>query len=438
MASSEKILVIDDDPSILKMLHALLTGSGYSADLASGSAEAHQKLSDSTYGVILLDAKLPGMSGLELLKYCRNLCPETEIIMITGNPELEDAIRTVKDGAFDYIAKPFSSEKLLARIDDALHHRDKRAASITDDTAVSDSCGNTNNSTLPLDGYEYLRCIGTGQMGVVALVEHNGNQYAMKLLRKAENDALTRERVGRFIREVEILETLSHPNIVKIYKCGFSSGGIPYVLMEYVDGKPLSSIITSGQLGIKAKFAIMRALADAIACVHAKGVLHRDIKPGNVLVTRDGIPKLTDFGIAKISNSSLTLTHEVLGSPAYMPPEAFRHGTELTVRSDLFSLGVTFYELLTSTKPFRAETVPQMMDAVINSSPRRPDKKVAGLPQGTAEMLEKLLNKNPADRYASADELVKDLDSIMDGTFKSSKSIGSKILELCGLARHWS
>ena len=368
-----RILVVDDDSAVRQMLCQMCTAAGYTAHGASGSGEAQEKLIASDYELMLLDAKLPGVSGLELLRFCKHHHPLMEIIMITGNPELSDAVSTVKNGAFDYLAKPFSMKLLLSRIREALIHRSgllKEQETKEASTEEKEPLSKTQpvhpdriRMVFPLPGYRAVRCLGCGENGVVVLVEKDGQKYALKLIRRGRNSQAWEQQIGRFLREAEILQKMNHPNIVKIVHAGFAKETeMPYLLMEHLEGVPLSRLISADSLTVMERIHIIRQIAQAVKAIHAVGVLHRDIKPENIIITSSGRAVLTDFGIARVEDSALTMTHETLGSPAYMPPEAFDIHRPYTAESDLFSLGVLSYELLTGKRPFTGENIPAVMD----------------------------------------------------------------------------
>lgn len=423
----DRILVVDDDPAVRTMLYDVLTSQGYTVDLSEYSGDALEKLIDYRYRLLLLDARMPGISGFELLKYCKRHHPDMEIIMITGNPEIDDAVSTVKDGAFDYLVKPFSMEKLLSRVRDAIRTQKERLNDISRFSAPHEF---QRHSASPLPGYHIVRTLGSGAMGVVFLVEKGSERYALKILRKSADDAAEEARISRFLREAEILSRIEHPNVVRIYRSGFPSDGtgVPFILMEYVEGRPLTDIIKKETPPLELKLDLIRQTADALSAVHCAGVVHRDIKPGNVLVTSGCIAKLTDFGIARITDSSLTMSHEMLGSPAYMPPEAFNSKQNLDCRSDIFSLGVLSYELLTGVKPFHGETVAEIMSAIQKVRPLDPVKLVPDLPLPVRAILARMLRKNPEQRYQSMADIVADLENLLGASRKEKKAGFSAIL----------
>ncbi|OGV34177.1 MAG: hypothetical protein A2020_16235 [Lentisphaerae bacterium GWF2_45_14] len=419
-----KILVVDDDNTIRDMLKDILEREKYLVDVSESSGDALEKLIDYKYNLLLLDANLPGISGFELLKYCKKHHPLMEIIMITGNPELDDAISTVKDGAFDYIAKPFSIEKLTKRIKEAIAHQKAQLIQ-----SLSSSGGSIFSKTgapqIPLPDYKVLKTLGAGTMGIVFLVEKAGQRFALKILRKESDESSQSQRVKRFLREARILAQIEHPNVVKVYDSDLPKDtDTPYILMEYIKGEPLTDYVKKDRLSLEQKLSLIAQVASALSIVHKFGVLHRDIKPSNILVNEDLTAKLTDFGIARISDSSLTLTHEVLGSPAYMPPEVFRANKLTDGRSDIFSLGIVAYELITKVKPFQGETVTEMMNAIQYERPIEPKKLLPTLHDDVQKILAKMLRKNPEQRFQDASEIVDAINSLGKGTLKLDKGRG--------------
>lgn len=264
------------------------------------------------------------------------------------------------------------------------------------------------------DRYEIIRTIGEGGMANVYLaydtiLERN---VAVKILR---GDLADDEKfVRRFQREAISASSLSHPNIVEMYDVGEDNGKY-FIVMEYVDGKTLKSLIKKrGALTVHEVLDIMLQLTDGIAHAHESYIIHRDIKPQNVLILEDGTVKITDFGIAMALNSNeLTQTNSVMGSVYYLPPEQ-ANGSGSTIKSDIYSLGILMYELLTGKLPFKGENaveiaIKQMKEKIPSVCEINPD-----IPQSLENIILKACAKNPKNRYDSVLEMRKDLKTALD------------------------
>ncbi|MEK7867703.1 MAG: serine/threonine-protein kinase, partial [Planctomycetota bacterium] len=223
--------------------------------------------------------------------------------------------------------------------------------------------------------YEILSEVARGGMGVVyrAKDKQNGEVVAMKVLLAGEG--ANEEEMARFEREARAASRLSHPAIVGIREAG-SIEGKPFITMEYIDGKSLSRVLRdSGPLPPKRALEILEEVTEAVDHAHKKGVIHRDLKPGNVLIDKEGHAHLTDFGLAKQvgTESQLTRTGTQLGTPAYMPPEQAAGDVHaIDARSDIYSLGAVLYHMLVGTPPFSGETAMQTMYHVMNTPPEGP------------------------------------------------------------------
>lgn len=213
----------------------------------------------------------------------------------------------------------------------------------------------------------------------------------------------------RFFREAESAGRLRHPDIVTVYDAG-EEHDVAYIAMEFLDGSHLNNYIRGDRLLPPSQvLAIGARVADALAFAHGQGVVHRDIKPANVMYNPEtGAVKITDFGIARIADSSRTKTGVVLGTPSYMAPEHLS-GKNVTGRSDLYSLGVTLYQLLTGALPFRADSMAALMFKIANGiyeplAVLRPD-----LPGHVARTIDRVLATDPERRYANGSEMARDL-----------------------------
>jgi CheY-like chemotaxis protein/predicted Ser/Thr protein kinase len=392
-----RILLAEDDASLCRSLTRILAKGGYAVEAVQSGDAARDRIMAQEYDVILSDINMPGMTGPELLRECRMRWPHTEVVLMTGDPHLAAAVQCMKAGAFDYLEKPARGAALLAKIASAMaSSRNRRRV---DDTAPL---------TPPLpNGMRTIRCLGSGTMGIVLLVEKDGQPFAMKILRADATlmDSGTAHR--RFCREATILSAIDHPGIVRVHDWGSTPAAQPFILMEYVDGKTLHELAAEGSLTQAQKLDILGQVGRAVQFVHERAIIHRDIKPSNVLVTPDLTVKLSDFGLARFvaGRSSMTLPGSVVGSPAYMAPETFS-GAEPDCLSDIFSLGVLSYELLAGTSPFHGGDLQQIIYAVNHTTPPPLGSLTAGVPDALQRVVMRMIAKSPADRCQGVGEFL--------------------------------
>ena len=264
------------------------------------------------------------------------------------------------------------------------------------------------------DRYEVIKSIGEGGMANVYLAYDTilDRRVAVKVLR---GDLSNDEKfVRRFQREALSASSLSHPNIVEMYDVG-EDNGIYYIVMEYIEGKTLKQLIKKrGTLTLSEAIDIMLQITDGISQAHDSYIIHRDLKPQNIMIKEDGTIKITDFGIAMALNSTqLTQTNSVMGSVHYLPPEQ-ASGKGSTIRSDIYSMGILFYEIITGTLPFKGDNaveiaLKQMRDEI--PSIRR---KNQAIPQSVENVILKATAKNPKNRYADSKEMHADLLTVLN------------------------
>jgi serine/threonine protein kinase len=276
----------------------------------------------------------------------------------------------------------------------------------TNDGALASSTDATAGSAIPIDSppeLEILEPLGRGGMGVVykARQKKLDRLVALKLIRpESANDPAFAER---FSREARAMARLNHPNIVTVHDFG-ETGGLCYLVMELVEGVDLRGRIKSGPLEPKAALLIAIQICDALEYAHARGVIHRDIKPENILLDSLRGVRIADFGLAKLllpgSDLTLTATQHVLGSPHYMAPESLDGSRQIDHRSDIFSLGVVLYEMLTGELPLGRYELPS---------------ETVGTDEHLDDFLEKALARKPSDRYDSVDALRHDLVEFAEG-----------------------
>jgi serine/threonine-protein kinase len=247
--------------------------------------------------------------------------------------------------------------------------------------------------------FDIEKRIGTGAMGAVyrARYRKTGKPVALKvMLGGREEDELAR---ARFEREAEVLKQLDHPNIVRFYVASHHQGS-PYYAMEFIEGEPVDELLERrGRLTWEEVVELGRQVCAALQHAHDQGIIHRDIKPSNLMITADGTVKLTDFGIAKdLDVTQLTAAHCTVGTAAYMSPEQCRGERNLSHKSDLYSLGVVLYELLTGRKPFIAETTMDMFLKHVQGTFERPSRLVLDIPIWLDTLVCQLLEKAPEHR----------------------------------------
>jgi eukaryotic-like serine/threonine-protein kinase len=265
--------------------------------------------------------------------------------------------------------------------------------------------------------YEVVRELGSGAMGTVYLGKDTvGHRtVAVKTLRPAGVDEQeVASMKERFFREAESAKQLSHPSIVKVYDAG-EENGTAYFAMELLDGITLRDFCAKrGSVSVKRAMEIAAQAADALAYAHAKNVVHRDVKPENIMILSNGELKITDFGVAKLMDASQTQSGVVLGTPNYMSPEQLV-GQKVDGRSDLFSLGVVFYELLTGVRPFQARNISEMLRLHETHQPAAPSTLRADVPPPVDAIALRALRRDVTERYQQGEAMAKDLRGAMHG-----------------------
>ncbi|MCX7552541.1 protein kinase [Marinicella sp. S1101] len=265
--------------------------------------------------------------------------------------------------------------------------------------------------------------LGKGGMSVVYLVQRNDDsiqqQAALKIL---PIELASQQVVERFVRERQILVDLDHPNIAKLLDLGVTESNIPWYVMAYIKGQDIIGFISEMSANLTQKTNLFKQVCEAIAHAHDRGVVHRDIKPGNILVNDNYEVKVLDFGIAlKDENTALTMTGAVMGTPGYMSPEQSKGQNHLIdARSDVFSLGTLFYHMLAGNKPFSADSAAEMGFQIINDEPLPLP---ASIPGDLKAIVQKCMSKDADQRYPSAISLLQDIKAYMSGDVIQAKPV---------------
>jgi serine/threonine protein kinase len=277
------------------------------------------------------------------------------------------------------------------------------------------------------NNYHVQREIGRGGMGCVYLAQDQrlDRPVAVKFLLMPEQETERQSFIRRFCDEAKAVARLSHPNIVSIYDFGVETDAY-YMIMEYVEGRPLSALIDGApRVPISVAIAVGVQVCSALESAHRQGVIHRDIKPENILLMRDNSVKLTDFGIARLIHQEEDPQHNHLGTFLYSAPEQLVNAAHSDARSDIFSLGVTLYELLVKTHPFEARTLPDLVKRMYQDEPESLRESFFDIPEALDHIIAKALAKQPEQRWQSAAEMGHALSQLVKHTGLQQTLVGS-------------
>jgi len=268
----------------------------------------------------------------------------------------------------------------------------------------------SEGSLKQLGRYRLLAELGRGAMGVVYQAEDPllNRTVAIKTIIMTDDPAGRAEYEARFLQEAKAAGGLNHPNLITIHDVG-REGDVAYMAMELLEGTELRVLMARGLLPLPFALDVVAQAADGLAHAHEHGVVHRDIKPGNIMIVRERLAKIMDFGIARVRTSDVkTQTGAILGSPRYLSPEQVT-GQPVDRRCDIFSLGVVLHELTAGEPPFSASTVTQLMQQIASAAPRPPSAANPAVPAMLDLIVARTLEKQPGARYQSAAELAADL-----------------------------
>ena len=409
---SVRALIVSDQPEFRQLLAHHLNLEWLDALPAEYQPATRGRLrpqfKGAAYDVVLLDHEVQGGRGLEWLEDLSERPGFPPIVYFGAATELSRKQALVA-GACTWLPRSdFEHSQFTACVSDAIARRCNVLAE-TSRTALEPTPADRFGS-VRIRGHRCVRRLAVGGSSSVFLAEHEstGRQLVLKVFRQVPDVVDSSQSFDRFLREFELIAHLRHPNIAQIYDLGVADDHL-YLAMEYFAGGDLRARMDR-PLAWRDALGYLRQMAEALAALHRLGLLHRDVKPGNVLLREDGSIAFNDFGLARQLGleSDITGAGAIFGTPHYMSPEQGR-GLPLDERSDLYSLGIVLYEMLTGTKPFQAETPL----AVIYKHANEP---VPALPEDLAhlqELLESMLAKRPAGRVASAVTLVGRIDEIL-------------------------
>lgn len=341
-----------------------------------------------------------------------------------------------------YLAKFTGTDEAKRILDQELQESEKQlqkkypclpAANTTIDyTKPPGNVPTQGNQSFPIiDGYNIQEELGSGGMGVVYKAKQNSldRWVALKVMNASNNDN------DRFRSEAKIVARFQHDNIVRIYEIGTTYNGALYLSLEFVVGGTLAEKVKLQPLGPVEAAKILEVLARAVHVAHLAGVIHRDLKPDNILLTAGGIPKITDFGLARnLSAPGQTLAGQIMGTPSYMPPEQ-ACGKEIDGHADVYSLGAILYELLTGRPPFQGANNGEILDKVRHGTPTSPRQGKPDIPVDLETICMKCLEKDQDNRYATAEKLAEDLHRFQNGNPIEARPERSLLLSRRGLIK---
>ncbi len=287
--------------------------------------------------------------------------------------------------------------------------------------------------------YSIIEKLGEGGMGVVykATDTQLDRPVALKFL--PSQLTATEDDRTRFIREAKAASSLDHPNICTVYEAGQTDDGRMFMAMAYYEGSSLKRVIEKGKMPVDEALNIAIQIAEALKAADSKGIVHRDVKPGNIIITPDGVAKLLDFGLAsQASWATLTRSNTTIGTAAYMAPEQAT-GEGADRRSDLWSLGVVLYEMVTGKLPFRGDHEAALMYAIVNEEPKEVLEVEPSVPPELSHVIARLLEKDPDDRYASSAEVLGELSRLArrSGSSKTLARTHVRTYGLRAVGRRW-
>jgi serine/threonine-protein kinase len=421
-----KILLVDDDQVVLEVAEKLLGDLPYTFMATSSPAKAIQILTLWEVAVLLCDLNMPEIDGIEVLAKAREVNPDIVSILVTGMADQDATIRAINEGGiWKYIAKPWKPEEMVALVKEGVERYAKRRRSHAKLKILAHSMTATlkgkkkvhlkdkipvmflrkhkvqlrskdKDDIIPGTRYKIEEVIGSGGTGTVykAFDTLLGMPVAIKVL--SPTLAKDKEAIATLKEEARIAMQLSHRHIVRLHNLQ-TAGMTYYLVMEYVEGQTLRQAIQAyAKLPLDSVAQVVEVCADALSYAHRHGIVHKDLKPENLLLTEDGVLKIIDFGIAGLVKAQQA-GGAVVGTPAYMSPEQIA-GAALDARTDVFSLGVIVYELLTGCLPFRRDVTTEGIQEADGLADFK------DLPVGIMEAVAKAMAPNREERWSSVDE----------------------------------
>jgi CheY-like chemotaxis protein len=411
-ADQGHVLLVDDDPEILEVTAEALQASGFRVDTARDGREALAFLETAEPEVVVADVEMPVMDGYELCRRVRaSGRRDIPFLFCSGLGAPDARLQGLRAGADDYLQKPANPDELVLKLTRQVERvRQFRAATARAPVLNAAALAAFESRLLRggasidrLGRFELRGILGRGSMGTVFRAWDTTLErwVAVKTVRAGAGMAgfWDDDLVRRLVSEAAIVARFNHPHVVAVHDVR-DAADAAYIVMEMVDGLSLEALLRSfGRLGADRTAPLVGALASALAAAHALNLMHRDVKPGNVLLGRDGTIKLTDFGIASFVSSHTR--GQGFGTPGYVPPEAVR-GDGIDARADLFALGALAYRCLTGRPAVAGRTPSEILTNTINGRVQSLREAGSGAPLELVALVDALLEPDPGKRIGDA------------------------------------
>lgn len=436
-ATSEEasVLIVDDEEMNRDMLQRRLERRGYKITTAEDGRQALALLEKERFDLVLLDVMMPGMNGIDVLEILRKKHSLTElpVIMTTALTDSEEVVKALDAGANDYVTKPIDLPVVLARIKTQLSVRRQAVVEVDSTTPPTVTVSMSAAGPKDLVGlvlgekYKLEEVLGIGGFGTVYRATHVvlGQAVAVKVLQI--NLRSTSQDLKRFQREAAAACRLKHPHAVRVIDIDVTSSGLPYFVMELLEGRTVEAELKERRVLSPERCAeILFPICDLLTEAHEASLVHRDLKPSNIFLHQPGrgeVVKVVDFGLAKVVDESagadgqnLTVTDQVLGTPAYMAPERLNN-QPYDGRSDVYSLGITTYQMLVGRVPFQSPDGNRMAVAMMQTTQMpTPLREVnPDVPAEVEATVLRALEKDP-ERRPSAREFAQDYSRAIGAT----------------------
>lgn len=429
------LLIVEDHEDSREVMRDYLEEFGFTVDSAADGAEGLEKARARSFDLIITDVNMPRVGGLELLQAIQREDVRSDVLVLSGDGQIGRAVEAMRLGAVNYLVKPVEPVQLVAEVRAVIQARRDRARApdpVTTNRLVAQDAGARELSRGPargpartqvggrgdlptsIDRYQVLSKLGEGGMGTIykCFDPVLGRTVAVKVVVPESSQHGQEELLQRFACEAQAAGMLRHPNIITVYDYSAEPGGPVYLAMEHLEGPSLGAVISeAGRLPWQRAVGIAFQLADALEFAHRNQVIHRDVKPANIIVQDGDVVKILDFGIAKLANSELTVPGTFIGSPRYLAPESFR-GARIDYRADQFSLASVLYEMLAGVPAFDFSSFYAGMHYILSEDPAPLATLGVDAPSLLCDILERLHQKDPERRYYNEMRLLDDLTEI--------------------------